>query len=254
MPIRAPRRAPRRSAAVAGRREAQAIAATLGGTVRSARRARGWTLDRLATAVGTSRSRLSQIERGEGIGAPLATWIALGLALDRPLAVGYSRSLDEPRGPVDVGHLRIQEHILGLARATGRTGTFELPTRPIDPSRSTDIGIVDPHHAVRILTECWNTFGDVGAAIRATHRKQAEAPATWPDDRIAAVWVVGRSEANRRLIDAHPNIIDAAFPGSSRAWVAALGLGADPPREPGLVWFDGATGRLREHRRATMRR
>ena len=113
-----------------------------------------------------SRARLSQIERGEGAGTPLRAWVALGIALERPLAVSFSRPLDAPRGTVDAGHLEIQEHVLGLARATGRHGTFELPTRPTDPSRWTDVGIRDERHRVLIQTECWNTFGDLGAAPR----------------------------------------------------------------------------------------
>jgi hypothetical protein len=62
-----------------------------------------------------------------------------------------------------------------LARATGRTGSFELPTKPAEPWRSTDVGIRDDRHRVLILVECWNTFGDIGAAARSTNRKLAEA-------------------------------------------------------------------------------
>jgi hypothetical protein len=52
---------------------------------------------------------------------------------------------------------------------------------------------------------------DLGAAVRATNRKVAEAAATWPDDRIATVWVVRASAANRALLARFPHIIDAAF-------------------------------------------
>jgi transcriptional regulator with XRE-family HTH domain len=218
------------------------------------------SLGDLAARVGLSRTRIAEIERGEGTGAPLQTWIALGIALGRPLAVQFSRPLGQERGPVDAGHLEIQEHILRLARATGRHGTFELPTRPADPARSTDVGIRDDRHRVLIQTECWNTFGDLGAAIRATNRKAAEtaahAVATSAGDadpyRVATVWVVRASATNRHLLAAYPHIIDAAFPGSSRRWLMALTHGTEPPTEPGLVWFDPATHRLTEHRRATM--
>lgn len=143
--------------------------------------------------------------------------------------------------------------MLGLAHATGRHGTFELPTRPLDPTRSTDVGIRDARHRVRILAECWNTFGDLGAAARGTHRKAAEAAATWPDDRIATVWVVRATAANRRLLARYPHILAASFPGSSRAWVRALARGdVAPSAEPGIVWYDAGTGRLSEHRRATI--
>ena len=229
-----------------------AIAATLGGKVRTARRARHLTLVALARRVGISTTRLSEIERGLGARAPLETWIALGIALDRPLTIDLSRPLGATRTLADAGHLEIQETILRLARATGRPGSFELPTRPSDPSRSTDVGIRDPRHRLRILAECWNTFGDLGAATRATQRKQHEARSTWPDDRIATVWVVRASAANRAILDRYPHILDTAFPGSSRGWVAALTEGAQPPDEPGIVWFDPGSASLRERRRATI--
>jgi hypothetical protein len=88
--------------------------------------------------------------------------------------------------------------------------------------------------------------------VRATNRKVAEATATWPDDRIASVWVVRASAANRALLGRFPHVIDASFPGSSRDWLRSLIDAMPPPLEPGLVWFDSATGRLTERRRATI--
>lgn len=231
------------------------IAISLGEEVRRERRRRRLTQRVLGARIGLSQTEISRIERGLGARAPLETWVALGVALDRPLAVSLSRPIGHDRAePADAGHLQIQEHVLALASATGRAGTFELPTSPRDQSRSTDVGIRDARHRCRILAECWNTFGDLGAASRATHRKAAEAHATWPDDRVATVWVVRATAANRALLARYPHILDASFPGSSRRWVRALTDGdIAPPSEPGLVWFDPATGRLTEHRRATMR-
>jgi transcriptional regulator with XRE-family HTH domain len=148
---------------VAGDTESVRIAATLGQVVRQARRAARLSLADLARRIGISPSWLSSIERGHGSGAPLETWVALGIALGRPLAVRFSQPLGEGRvsTPADAGHLEIQEAILRLARETNRHGTFELPTRPTDPARSMDVGIRDTRHRVRILVECWNTFGDL---------------------------------------------------------------------------------------------
>lgn len=249
--------ATRRTAArIEGSREAMAIAATLGGQVRAARRGRRMPLRLLAARVGISVTRLSEIERGLGGRAPLETWVALGIALGRPLAVRLSQPLGERRDePADAGHLEIQEAVLRIARATGRTGTFEIPTRPDDPRRSTDVGIRDLRHRTRILAECWNTFGDLGAAVRASHRKQAEAAATWPEDRVASVWIVRDTAANRTTLARYGAVVDASFPGSSRRWLRAVTVGdVPPPEHPGLLWWDASTGRLREHRRARMRR
>jgi transcriptional regulator with XRE-family HTH domain len=247
-----PRRV-RPQAEIAGMREAGSMAAHLGEATRLERRRRRLSIAGLAARTGLSRTRIGEIERGDGVGAPLAVWVALGIALGRPLAVTLSKPLGEGRRDLaDAGHLEIQEFLLGLARANGRLGTFELPTRPTDPSRSTDVGVRDPRTRTRILHECWNTIGDLGAAVRGTHRKHAEAAATWPDDRIATVWVVRGSAANRRLIGRYPHILAAAFPGSSRAWVRALTARAAPPEEPGLVWFDPATRRLTEWRHTAL--
>jgi hypothetical protein len=165
----------------------------------------------------------------------------------------FSRTLPSATPLSDAGHLLIQEHVLRLAAATGRPGTFELPTRPGDPSRSTDVGIHDPARRARILVECWNTFGDLGSAVRATRRKEQEAAATWPEDRVATVWVVRATSANRALFERYPHVTDSAFPGSSRAWVRAFVDGGPPPTQPGIVWFDAGKERLVERRAAPSR-
>ncbi len=105
------------------------------------------------------------------------------------------------------------------------------------------------------IEEAWNTFGDVGAAIRRTNRKTAEATdlaATidgGPPYRVAAVWIVRPSPANRRLLARYPEIFRSAFPGSSRAWVDTLTTGASPPTKAGLVWLDPTSGRVTAWRR-----
>ncbi len=241
-------------------RRSTAMSLSLARDVRVGRIRLSMTQRVAADKVGISQTSWSRIERGLGGQVPIRTWVAIGIALDRPLAVRLSRPLGAPRAPVDAGHLEIQEHVLALAHGTGRHGTFELPTRPADPSRSTDVGIRDDRHRVLIQTECWNTFGDFGAAVRATNRKAVEAAAhaiaaTASDAepyRVATVWVVRATATNRALMARYPHIIDAAFPGSSRRWVATLIEGAPPPEKPGLVWYDPGSRRLAEHRRATM--
>jgi hypothetical protein len=105
-----------------------------------------------------------------------------------------------------------------------------------------------------ILNECWNTFGDIGAAARATMRKTAElealATGRWGEDaRVRVVWIVRATARNRALLARYPEIFASRFPGSSRAWLRALTEGSEPPTEPGLVWCDVAATRLLEWRR-----
>jgi hypothetical protein len=183
---------------------------------------------------------------------PIELWVALGVALGRPLAVSFSKTLDPSSGsPADAGHLEIQEALLALAATTGRRAVAELPTRPADPRHSSDVVVRDDLHRTVILQEAWNTFGDIGAAIRSTHRKQAEADERavvlaggGPAYRVATVWIVRATATNRALIHRYPHLFATTFDGSSRAWARALTQGRPPPTRPGLVWFDHSTGRL----------
>ena len=174
--------------------------------------------------------------------------VGLGVALGRPLAVSFSRPLGQPREPTDAGHLAMQERLLQLARATGRTARFELPTRRADPRHSVDVCVRDARERVLIIQEAWSTIGDVGAAIRSTNRKTAEAADlastidNGPAYRVATVWIVRPTAANRTLLDRYPGIFGSACPGSSRRWAISVRSGAAPPNQPGLVWLDPASG------------
>jgi DNA-binding XRE family transcriptional regulator len=253
----------------AGAVEARRLAASLGQDLRRARSSRGLTQRRLGDRVGLSQARISQIESGFGGSLPLASWVTLGIAVGRPLAVGLSRP--PATGPADAGHLDIQEFILSLPIAGGQTRHVELPTRATDPSRSIDVCLRDVASGRILILEAWNRIDDLGAAIRSTNRKLAEAdglaaatgpdvapplaargvpprasrkPATGPDRPIAvavhACWIVRVTAANRRLAQRYPGILRAAFPASSAAWVRALTTGSQPPSESGFVWFDSA--------------
>jgi hypothetical protein len=114
-----------------------------------------------------------------------------------------------------------------------------------------------------ILVECWNTFGDLGAAVRSTNRKLAEAAelAIAVGDgrpyRVTGCWVVRDLERNRRLLVSYPELFASRFPGSSASWVKALS-GArqtdgsprpEPPAQLGLVWCDARATRIDAWRR-----
>jgi transcriptional regulator with XRE-family HTH domain len=248
-----PARRRRPPARIAGAREAAALVATLGREVRAARLALGLTQAQLAALVGLEQARISEIERARGGGTGLETWICLGIALERPLAIGLSRPARATTA--DGGHLPGQELVLRLARGNAIPGTFELPTRPSNPSRMVDVGLRDDRRRVLTLTEISNRIDDLGQTIRDHKRKVAEAKglatAIGGDEgpyRVAFCWILVASAVNRELVARYPHIFDVEFPGSSRAWVRALTDGADPPLEPGLVWVDLAGTRLFERR------
>jgi hypothetical protein len=190
---------------------------------------------------------VSRVERGLGgsttIDSLQRICVALGIALRLELA------RDPVEDTADAGHLAIQELILRLGRVTGCQGAFELATRPAEPWRSVDVVLSCAARHSMILCECWNTIGDIGAAVRSTTRKAVEleglaAARFGPDAAVGTVWIVRATTRNRALVARYPEVFANRFPGSSRRWVEALTRGATPPAEPGLVWCDVACTRV----------
>jgi transcriptional regulator with XRE-family HTH domain len=230
--------------------EATSIAGSLGRELRTSARRRRLTQAEIGRRVGLSGARVGEIQRGQGATASLETWVKLGKAIGRPLAISFSRDVD-PHEPRDAGHLAAQELVLGLARRHGRKADFELPTRPSDPARSIDVALRDDHARVLVVVEIWNRLDDVGSATRATSRKVAEAegPAViaardGPPYRVAVCWLLVDTTANRRLVARYPEILGSRFPGSSFAWARCLREGSPPPTEPGMAWVDPRSGRI----------
>lgn len=215
------------------------------------RQRRKWTQEELARRAGVDRTVIGRAERGEGR-LDLETLERIGLALGVAVVVSFAR--DAREDVADAGHLAMQELVLRLARGAGYTAQFEVPTRPSEPWRSIDVAFGSDSRRVAIEIECWNTFGNLGEAARSSLRKLAEleqiAVGRWgAEARAALVWVVRDTARNRALLARYPEIFATRFPGSSRAWVAALTSGGEVPLEPGLVWCDVGWGRIYAWRR-----
>ena len=219
-----------------------ALALVLGRGVRAGRERLGMTQATLAARVEVDQSRISQVERGLGQGVPLDLWVRLGVALERPLAISFTKPLGEAHQPADAGHLAMQERLLELARATGRTASFELPTRPADPRYSIDVCTGDTRHRVLLIQEAWNTFGDLGAAVRSTNRKTGSTRPCGNTRRWAALPRRDRldRQAKCRESRARRSLPADLWVGIS-GLVAILGEGADdgycaaPGSGPGLA-------------------
>ncbi len=240
----------RTAARLDGRKMAAAVALKLGTQIGDARKSRGWSQRQLGEKIGISPSRIGQLERGRVAGASVELLCSLSVALGVLLRLEFAR--DASAGPADAGHLALQELALRLGRETGRPRTFELATRPLDTGHSIDVCLRDDAHRVLIVEECWNTFGNINASVRSTRRKIAEAEqlaVAIGDDagpyRVAAVWIVRDTRANRALLARYPEVFGAAFTGSSSGWVTALMDAAPaPPIDLGLVWCDVRATRL----------
>ena len=107
---------------------------------------------------------ISRLERGEGGTLSLELWQQVAIVLGLPLELTLGR--DAMEEPVDAGHLAVQELVLRLGRLAGYGRTYELPTKPSDPTLSTDVGLTDDANRRLVQVECVNTFGNINAAIR----------------------------------------------------------------------------------------
>jgi transcriptional regulator with XRE-family HTH domain len=244
----------RPEARILGDQKATEVAVVAGAEVRASRKRRRMMQKTLAARVGLSQARLAEIELGDGDGTPLTVWFALGEALGRQFRTEFVR--DRLEQPADAGHLDMQELVLRLGRAAGYEGRFELATRPADPARSSDAPLLDHRRRRMILIECWNSFGDLGAAARSSDRKQAEAEALAVvlggeagPLQVGLCWVVRDTARNRALMTRYSHIFASRFPGPSAAWARTITAGAPLPAQPGLVWCDVNATRLFARRR-----
>lgn len=246
------RRAKSTNEATAGRREAAAIAATLGRDARRARAARRTTQAHVARRIGVSRSRYADLERGEGAGAPLELWVQVGIALGRPLAVAFSRELEPPAGGLlDAGHLAAQELVLRLARQHGRRPDVELALGSSRQPHTADVVLRDDRQRALILLEILNRITDLGGSARSTERKVREleglailAGGDREPYRVAVGWLLTDTTANRRIVATYPEFFRSRFPGSSVALVRVLLAGDEPSAEPAVAWIDPARHRI----------
>lgn len=245
----------RPAARIQGEARASDAVTQLGREIRRSRLRRRLHQQVLAERVGISRALLAKMEAGHATGTPPETWFALAIAVGRYLRFEFAR--DPMVELVDVGHADIQELVLSTSKPAGYRGDFELRTRATDPTRSIDVPLLSRKQRRLVITECWNTFGDLGGAARSSRQKMVfaaeQAVVLGGDDGpfdTGLCWVVRDTIRNRELVARYRHIFEALLPGSSLDWVRALSVpGASMPSEPGLVWCDLHARRLFARRR-----
>lgn len=206
----------RTTSQIIGAREAAAIAATLGRELRAARRTRRLTQAQVGASVGVTHARIGDLERGNGAGAPLGLWIAMGMAVGRPIEIAASREVEfEPR---DAGHLAAQEHILRLAQANGIRGTLNCPpvlprTRPGSTSGYATIA-TRPSASSKSGTDSMTS-----GLVRAHSSASSWRPERWPQALAATLRHIGSRavgcSARQQRIVLSSDVIGQSWPLSS---------------------------------------
>ena len=85
----------------------------------------------------------------------MVAWQRVAIVLGLPLELKLGR--DAVEEPVDAGHLPVQEPMLRVGRTAGYRRTFRAAHEPADPSRSTDVGLIDDSARRLVQIECVNT-------------------------------------------------------------------------------------------------
>ena len=249
------RRARARVAPVADRHAAD-LAARLGKALREARVRAGLTQAAAARRAGVSQGTWSRLENDRDPGYTVATWDraahATGTVLNAYLP--ETTAADRPR---DAVHLKGQELIIRTA-LPGGWGSLpeELIDREARTSSAADVLLhrrVPQRAAEYALAEVIDWFDDVGAPMREWQRRldaveRYAISRMRPDDelpRTSGCWIVRATRRNRELIGEHRNLFRARFPGSGRAWLAALADTDVPmPTQPALLWVTVSGDRL----------
>ena len=247
---------PRTRRQAAADRHADELARQAGKALREARRALRKSQSETARIAGISRTRYADLEVRPDGGVTLAV---LARAADAAggrlrLYIAGATAADQPR---DAVHLRIQELLVRTAEPGGWKG---LPEHAIDrearSSRAADVLL--NRGGEWALFEVWDWFDDVGASFRDWDRRLARVealaisrmPPVDDEDaepllpRVSGCWVVRGTRRNRDLVRDHSHLFRARFPGSARAWIAALTTATTMPSAPALLWVTVDGSRL----------
>jgi transcriptional regulator with XRE-family HTH domain len=219
--------------------------------LRDGRLSLGLTQAQVARRAGVAQSTWSWLESGAGGGAPLSTWTLAATAANASLDA-YIRQASAASQPRDAVHLRNQELVIRIAHGGGWRALPEARLgMPTGGARWADVIIHRP--AEYAVIEIFDWFDDVGSHVRDFARRTealdrlavSRMPADDPVPRVSGCWVVRATRRNRQLLAQHSHFFRARFPGSGRAWLAALQNPESPmPHEPAILWVSSNGERL----------
>jgi transcriptional regulator with XRE-family HTH domain len=196
--------------------------------LREARLASGVTQAAVGSAIGSTRRRVSQIERGRLATVPLVQLASMGSVVGLRL---HARMY--PAGPP----LRDRAQLALLERfrrrlSPGLAVRLEVPITS-DPrdQRAWDLVLQGGTIAAPFTAgvEAITRLRDVQAQLRAAQLKRHDAGVD------CLILLVAATHANRRSLAASEQLLRAAFPGGTRAALLGLGAGRVPPADSLIV-------------------
>ena len=204
----------------------------LGIALRDDRHRAGLTQAQSAARAGISQATWSALENERDPRYTLATWDRAAHAVETSLSA-YLPESSAAAAPRDAVHLKAQELMIATATAGGWHGLAEEQIdREARSSRFADVLLERPHVQPEevALMEIIDWFDDVGAPLREWPRRleavERRAIARMVGDqgvpKVGGCWLIRATRRNRELVAAHANIFRNRFPGSGRAWLAAL--------------------------------
>lgn len=188
----------------------------------------------VARAIGVDRAAICRIEAGD---ATVSNRIRARAAT--VLGGDFRLGLYPAASPLihDAAHARLVESLLRLRHHSWRT-KVEAPV-PGPGRRSTDLRLDRDDDTV--LLEVETHVHALEAIIRESEDKRlAVAAATDPGRRIYVTLVLPPTRHHRYLVEAHPEIIGAAFPAASTDIRRALTTAGVPWPRDGILWLDAS--------------
>jgi transcriptional regulator with XRE-family HTH domain len=221
-----------------GDRQLRTTASRFGEEFRLIRLRTGVSQSAVARAIGVDRAAICRLEAGD---ATVSVRIRARAAA--VLGGDFRLGLYPAATPLihDAAHARLVEGLLRLRHSSWRA-RVEAPV-PGPGRRSTDLRLDRGDET--ILFEVETHVHALEAIIRECEDKRVAVVAdAGPDRRVHVTLVLPPTRHHRALVDAHPEMIGAAFPASSadiRRTLATVGL---PWPGDGILWLS-ATARQR---------
>jgi transcriptional regulator with XRE-family HTH domain len=202
----------------------------LGLGIRALRRRRGWRQRDLAAAAGVNQTAVSLIERGHADRVSMSVLRDVAAALDARLVLQIRWRAGDLDRLLDADHAQLSADFVRRLQAAGWETRVEFTYATRGSSGSIDV--LAFHHATQslLVIEVKTEVPSAEATLRKLDEKVRVAAAVardrfgWLARTVSALLVLEDTSTNRRRIDMHTPLFDAALPDRGidvRRWLAS---------------------------------